>query len=196
MISRDRTTLRHVEEALVLDGHRVRLWFDDDTVGELDIAKHIRFRGVLEPLRDLEYFRRVKVEAGTLCWPNEVDLDPCALYEAAVPVTAPRPPRKPESAPPGPLAPGADTSLAEISRFFGIVICMFFREHSPPHFHLSYGEYEASIEIESLALLHGRVPPRALALTIEWAMLHRAELRANWDRARRGESFQKIAPLE
>lgn len=85
--------------------------------------------------------------------------------------------------------------MPEISRFLGIVIGMFYREHGPAHFHAVYGEHEATVEIES-GQVRGHLPPRALALVREWAQLHRAELLQNWERARSRESLQRIAPLE
>ena len=59
--------------------------------------------------------------------------------------------------------------MPEISRFFGIVILMFYNDHSPPHFHARYGEHRATIAIEPLAVLTGLLPPRALGLVMEWA---------------------------
>jgi len=86
--------------------------------------------------------------------------------------------------------------MPEISRFFGIVIRMFYSDHDPAHFHAIYGEYEALIEIEALVIFRGVLPRRALALVLEWASLHRNELRADWRRARRGERLLEIAPLD
>lgn len=85
--------------------------------------------------------------------------------------------------------------MPEISRFLGIVIGMFYNEHGVPHFHAVYGEYEATIEIES-ERIHGRLPPRAQALALEWMRLHRAELLEDWRRARAGEPLVRIPPLE
>ena len=86
--------------------------------------------------------------------------------------------------------------MPEISRFFGIVIRIFFNDHDPPHFHAVYGGDEALIEIESLAVYRGELPQRALAMALEWAALHREELRRDWDLARRGRPPEPIAPLE
>ena len=85
--------------------------------------------------------------------------------------------------------------MPEISRFLGIVIAMFYSEHGVPHFHAIYGEYEASIEIES-ERVHGQLPRRALALVLEWNRLHRQELLDNWERGRGGQPLNRIAPLE
>lgn len=64
--------------------HRLRLLFDDGTVGDVDFA-HEEWRGVLEPLRDPGYFAKVRVdpEAGTITWPNGEDVAPEPLYESA-----------------------------------------------------------------------------------------------------------------
>jgi hypothetical protein len=85
--------------------------------------------------------------------------------------------------------------VPEISRFLGIVIGMFYKEHGVPHFHAVYGEYEASIEVES-GKVHGELPPRALRLVLEWAALHKAELLDDWQLARQGQPLKTIAPLE
>ena len=73
--------------------------------------------------------------------------------------------------------------MPEISRFYGIVIYVFYREHQPPHFHAAYGEYEGLIAIDTLAVLFGHLPPRALGLVIEWATIHQEELKKVWRQA-------------
>jgi hypothetical protein len=86
--------------------------------------------------------------------------------------------------------------MPEISRFYGIVIKMFFDDHNPPHFHALYGEYEVLININSFAVFAGNLPPRALGLVIEWATQHQDELLINWERAQGQESLSKIEPLK
>ena len=85
--------------------------------------------------------------------------------------------------------------VPEISRFYGIVIAMFFNEHAKPHFHARYGDFKITIEIES-GLVTGTFPAGQRRMVLEWAELHRAELLENWDRARRHESLESVAPLE
>lgn len=85
--------------------------------------------------------------------------------------------------------------MPEISRFYGIVIRMFFDDHNPPHFHAIYGEDEAWISISTLAVFHGSLPSRALGLVIEWASMHRKELERNWELLRQQAMPEKIAPL-
>ncbi|MBI4875176.1 MAG: DUF4160 domain-containing protein [Acidobacteria bacterium] len=86
--------------------------------------------------------------------------------------------------------------MPEVSRFFGILIAMFYNDHAPPHFHVRYGNQKALVGIDSIALLEGALSPRVLGLVVEWAALHKPELLANWERARRQEPLQPIDPLE
>jgi hypothetical protein len=81
--------------------------------------------------------------------------------------------------------------MPEICRFLGIVITMYFDEHSPPHFHVRYNEYRASIEIESLNVMAGRIPARVRGLVEEWAELHRRELLEMWQ----SQDFHQLEPL-
>ncbi|HEX8197047.1 MAG TPA: DUF4160 domain-containing protein [Pyrinomonadaceae bacterium] len=83
-----------------------------------------------------------------------------------------------------------------ISQFFGIVIYMYYNDHAPPHFHAEYGGNEALYEIDTLRIYAGNLPRRAHNLVIEWADFHRADLLADWERARLGEPLTKIEPLE
>ncbi len=85
--------------------------------------------------------------------------------------------------------------MPELSRFLGIVIGMFFREHGVPHFHAVYGEHEISVEVET-GRIHGAFPPRALKLVIEWNALHQSELLENWQLAKQRQPLKRIAPLE
>jgi Domain of unknown function (DUF4160) len=85
--------------------------------------------------------------------------------------------------------------MPTISRFYGIVISMYFSDHPPPHFHARYGEYTARIEIATGRRLDGRLPPRAQALVDEWCDLHRDELLANWKRVEAKVPLAQIDPL-
>lgn len=85
--------------------------------------------------------------------------------------------------------------MPTISTFYGILIRMFFNDHAPPHFHARYGEFEATIEISTLEVLQGELPSRALALVLEWAMIHREELLHDWQLCRDNAQPAKIEPL-
>ncbi len=86
--------------------------------------------------------------------------------------------------------------MPEVSRFFGIIISMYYEDHNPPHFHVMYGEYKATIKINDFALLEGSLPPKALALVVEWASINKAELMNNWNLALENKKILKIKPLE
>jgi hypothetical protein len=86
--------------------------------------------------------------------------------------------------------------MPTISSFYGILIRMYYDEHGPPHFHVEYQGSGAAIDIESLHIRAGRLPRRALNLALDWAELHRDELRANWRLAEEGRPLNAIRPLE
>jgi len=86
--------------------------------------------------------------------------------------------------------------MPEVSRFFGIVIRMYFDDHNPPHFHAFYGESEAQFGIEPIGLLCGALPNRAISMVLEWAALHQQELTRNWERLHDEQAVQRIAPLQ
>jgi Domain of unknown function (DUF4160) len=86
--------------------------------------------------------------------------------------------------------------MPRISTYYGIAIYMYFRDHSPPHFHAIYGEHEAVIDIETAKVIDGSFPRRALKLVVEWTKAHRAELEDDWGRAQAGEPLHSIEPLE
>ena len=85
--------------------------------------------------------------------------------------------------------------MPEICRFYGIVIKMYFADHAPPHFHAEYAEHEARIAIDSLAVISGRLPARAMGLVAEWATLHQQALRALWQKASQLEALHRLDPL-
>lgn len=86
--------------------------------------------------------------------------------------------------------------MPEVSRFFGIVITMYYNDHTPPHFHVRYGQQRALVSIQSLSVIQGELRSRALGLVVEWASLHQNELVENWERARQNQPLQDISPLE
>jgi hypothetical protein len=73
---------------------------------------------------------------------------------------------------------------------------MYFDEHGVPHFHAYYGEFTVVVGIETLRVMEGGFPPRALAMVLEWAAQHREELLENWRLAEAHKSLMKISPLE
>ena len=83
--------------------------------------------------------------------------------------------------------------MPEIARFYGLIIKMFFMqsEHNPPHFHALYGEYMGEFDINTLEILEGDLPTRAVKLVQEWAAIHQAELLDMWNT----QNIRKLPPL-
>ncbi len=82
-----------------------------------------------------------------------------------------------------------------ISRFFGIIIAMYWREHVPAHFHAKYGDQEVIVEIET-GKVTGAIPKRALSMVQEWRKLHKEELLNDWQLAELNKPLKKVEPLE
>ena len=85
--------------------------------------------------------------------------------------------------------------MPEISRFYGIVIRMFYDDHHPPHFHAEYGGKEVLVAIETMAIIAGGIPARAMGLVSEWATLHQQELKSAWEKATNLKPLTRIDPL-
>ncbi len=86
--------------------------------------------------------------------------------------------------------------MPTVSAFYGIVIRMFYDEHGPPHFHISYQGHQAVIDIRTLEVRMGRLPRRALNLALDWAELHQDALLANWRMIEEGRPLNQIRPVE
>jgi Domain of unknown function (DUF4160)/Protein of unknown function (DUF2442) len=181
-------SVRHVR------GHVLRLRFSDGLEGEVNFAPRLaELDGpMLAPLHDATLFARVRVVSGSLAWPNGADWSPESLHGLV-------------AAAKGTEAESNDAEswatlrqregVPEISRFYGIVISMYYVDQARPHFHARYGGQSISMEIEGDGL-SGSFPPHRLSLLYEWRDANRGELLANWERMRRGERPLAIAPLE
>jgi hypothetical protein len=88
-----------------------------------------------------------------------------------------------------------DGAMPIVSSFYGIDIKLYFGDHSPPHFHVFYGEFSAVIAIQDLTVLAGGLPKRAMALVRECANLPRSELHTEWHSACNGIHPRRIDPL-
>ena len=87
--------------------------------------------------------------------------------------------------------------MPTLSFFYGIAIRMYWeRKHNMPHFHAEYSGRKASIAIHSLTVLDGKLPPKAMALVIEWTKLHQSELLEAWQACSQKQPPKRIAPLE
>jgi len=81
-----------------------------------------------------------------------------------------------------------------LSSFYGVIIKMYFQlsEHNPPHIHAVYGEYMGAIDIQTLEMIEGDLPTRALNLVKEWAKIHQDDLLVMWNT----QQFKKLPPLD
>lgn len=84
--------------------------------------------------------------------------------------------------------------MPELARFYGMVVKMYFaqKEHNPPHIHVIYGDYMSAIDIQTLDVLEGDLPEKALNLVKEWIQQHQSEILEIWST----QQFKKISPLE
>jgi len=82
-----------------------------------------------------------------------------------------------------------------VSRFFGIVVYMHWREHAPPHFHAKYQDQEITVEIAT-GRIEGHMGTKAIGLIQEWREIHKAELLADWVSAESKQALRRIPPLE
>ena len=86
--------------------------------------------------------------------------------------------------------------MPTISIFYGIKISMFYRDHQPPHFHAEHAGDEAEVGIDPIMILEGSLSRLTRSKVFEWAAIHQAELRANWELARAGLPLHQIEPLD
>ena len=86
--------------------------------------------------------------------------------------------------------------MPEISRFFGIIITMYYNDHGLPHFHAKYGEHKAKVLIESGAVVEGSLPRRALRLVEDWRIERRDDLLLVWQQVMDRQPHGKVEPLE
>ncbi|MFH1902250.1 MAG: DUF4160 domain-containing protein [Candidatus Omnitrophota bacterium] len=83
-----------------------------------------------------------------------------------------------------------------ISRFFGIVVRMFYDEHNPPHLHAEYQSNKAVLDLQGNIVRGGLSSRTAIKLVREWIDIHINELEEDWELARKGKEIKKIAPLD
>jgi hypothetical protein len=86
--------------------------------------------------------------------------------------------------------------MPEISRFLGIIIRMYPKEHNPPHFHAFHGDDVGVFSIETGQMIQGDFPFKKAALVTAWTIIHCDELLLNWNRLDNGQQILKIKPLE
>ena len=82
--------------------------------------------------------------------------------------------------------------MPEITRFYGLIIRMFYKEHNPPHIHIEYGEKKGIIDIRAGTMTDGDLPPKALVLAKEWTSAYKEELLDMWE----DQKIRRLPPLE
>ncbi|WP_150464765.1 DUF4160 domain-containing protein [Francisella sp. XLW-1] len=85
--------------------------------------------------------------------------------------------------------------MPTISRFFGIIISMYWDEHNPPHFHVRFGEYKCSVSIANISVIVGELPKKQERLVLAWAEIHKKELLQNWELCQKDKQPMQIEPL-
>jgi hypothetical protein len=90
--------------------------------------------------------------------------------------------------------PEEHVAMPRICAFDGIILLMFYDDHSPPHFHARYGEHQALVHIAPPSIAEGRLPQRVERQVLAWTERRQAELLANWQRARAELPLQWIDP--
>ena len=86
--------------------------------------------------------------------------------------------------------------MPEISRFKGITIHIYYDDHNPPHFHAIHGEDEALFSIETLEIIKGKLPKKAILQVVQWAFLNRSQLKKNWEKVKNDQQPDGIKPLK
>ena len=82
------------------------------------------------------------------------------------------------------------------SRFFGIIIALYWSDHAPPHFHAKYAGQEAAVDIKTGKVLERELSKRASKLVEDWRKIHEVELMQDWNLAKQRKPLRVIAPLE
>jgi len=85
--------------------------------------------------------------------------------------------------------------MPEISRFYGIIIRMFYDDHNPPHIHIKYGEYDALMYIKG-CVIEGKIPSKIVKKVEEWVNLHSEQLLKHWELAQNEKTLNRIEPLK
>jgi hypothetical protein len=86
--------------------------------------------------------------------------------------------------------------MPEVCRFYGIIIMMFYKDHTPPHFHAKYGNFTAYFDIKTGEIIDGEMPRRATRLIQDWSELNKEKLLLNWIESQKDNpQFIEIEPL-
>jgi len=124
-----------------LGDFRIKVVFDDGVSGVVDLSDLIR-KGIFKVLQDPKLFGNVTTDGVAISWNEQLEIDAFKIYADIVKKS------------PSDLINNI-LLMPQISMFLGIIIRMFFDDHNPPHFHASYAEHQAIIDIQKLELWDG-----------------------------------------
>ena len=93
------------------------------------------------------------------------------------------------------VAKQKQSHMPEISRFYGIIICLYWKDHNPPHVHFTYGDYECSISVLD-RIVDGQAPAKVISKVNQWIDLHEQEILTLWENAQEGKHIGRIEPLK
>ena len=87
-------------------------------------------------------------------------------------------------------------TMPEISRWGGMVVTMYWRDHARPHFHVRYAEHRAVFSLYVMDFTEGGLPNTQERMIRNWAILNEARLIEDWNLAEQEKPLKKIAPLD
>ena len=85
--------------------------------------------------------------------------------------------------------------MPEISKFFGIIISLYWRDHNPPHIHAEYARNKALIDIQNACIIRGFLPNRQLKIVLAWCVMYQDELMQNWELVKDGKEPVPVPPM-
>ena len=171
-----------ITKAKYLKEYTLILWFNDETIRVVDFESLLD-GDIYAPLKDVSFFRRFKIDCGTVSWKNGADFAPeflrkkGKLFKQAV-------------------AARYEIVLAvpEICKFDGIKIYINYNDHNPPHFHAAYEAQEAIIDIKKCKISEGKLPDKKLKSVLTWAKNNMQKLLENWKLAVEKKPLERIPP--
>ena len=159
------------------------VWFSDESVRVIDFEPYLDGE-IYQPLKDVNFFKKVILDCGTTSWKNGADFAPEFLH------------KKGKTFKQAVSAKYTILASPEICKFEGIKIFINYGDHAPPHFHAKVGKETALINIKKCSLLEGSLPATKLKRVLLWAKERQTDLLKNWNLAVAKKPLEKIPPLK